>query len=134
MQPVRQWLVIAALLGGIAVACGAFGAHGLESWAETNWPDATRAKRLENWQTAAEYQMYHALALVGVSLVATSNRRLGGLAGTAFTAGTLIFSGCLYAYALTGQTWWGAIVPLGGSLLLVGWGCLAAAAWRRTPS
>jgi len=88
------------------------------------------ARRLANWETAARYQMYHALALVAVGWLAA--RRCGwavNLAGTAFTLGVLIFSGCLYALVLSGQKWLGAVVPIGGSLLIVGWICLAVAVW-----
>jgi uncharacterized membrane protein YgdD (TMEM256/DUF423 family) len=71
------------------------------------------------------------LALVGAGLLAARHcGRAINLAGAAFTLGTLIFSGCLYALVLTGHRWLGAIVPFGGTLLIVGWICLAVAAWR----
>jgi uncharacterized membrane protein YgdD (TMEM256/DUF423 family) len=133
----KLWLLLGALLGCLAVALGAFGAHGLETALESQrqmasgLSEAEIAKKLANWETAARYQMYHALALVGVGLLAS--RRCGraiNLAGVAFTLGTLIFSGCLYALVLTGHKWLGAVVPLGGAFLIVGWICLAVAVWR----
>src|SRR5690606_979682 len=87
-------------------------------------------KYLNDFKTAAEYQMYHALALLGVGLLLQG--RSSGLlqvAGWSFLLGILIFSGCLYALTLTGLRWLGAIVPIGGVLFLVGWGALAAAAF-----
>jgi uncharacterized membrane protein YgdD (TMEM256/DUF423 family) len=126
----RRWLLIGALLGGLGVTLGAFGAHGLKSaLADQGLDQAGLARALENWETAARYQMYHALALLAVGWLAT--RRRGPaihLAGAGMTLGTLIFSGCLYLLVLTGQKWLGAIVPLGGTLLIAGWACLAAAA------
>jgi len=132
----KLWLVLGALLGCLAVILGAFGAHGLEGALEKavtlgTFSDAEIAKKLANWETAARYQMYHALALVGVGLLAS--RRCGraiNLAGAAFTLGVFIFSGCLYTLVLTGQKWLGAIVPIGGALLIAGWICLAVAVWR----
>jgi uncharacterized membrane protein YgdD (TMEM256/DUF423 family) len=119
----HTWLLIAALLGGLAVACGAFGAHGLK--------DRFAPADLANWETAARYQMYHALALLAVGLLAArSPSRLLNLAGLSMTLGTLIFSGCLYALVLTGERRLGAVVPLGGVLLIVGWIFLAIAAFR----
>lgn len=119
----QTWVFIAALLGGLAVACGAFGAHGLK--------DRLAPADLANWETAARYQMYHALALLAVGLLAArSPSRLLNLAGFSMTLGTLIFSGCLYALVLTGERRLGAVVPLGGILLIVGWVFLAIAAFR----
>ena len=123
------WLVTAAILGGLAVACGAFGAHSLKAhFAADGSLSPADEQQLAIWETAARYQMYHALALLAVGLL---NGRYGGrmlqIAGGAFTAGTMIFSGCLYALVLTGQRWLGAIVPIGGTLLIAGWVCLAIA-------
>lgn len=129
----QLWLLLGAVGGGLAVAFGAFGAHGLESALEKNTAltPAERTHYLEVWDTAAQYQMYHALALLAVGLLAA--RRCGlaiHVAGTTMTAGTLIFSGCLYALVLTGNTALGKIVPIGGLLMIVGWFCLAIAIWR----
>jgi uncharacterized membrane protein YgdD (TMEM256/DUF423 family) len=129
----KLWLSLGALLGGLAVALGAFGAHGLELRLASN-PSLTEAERTRLsavWDTAAQYQMYHALALLAVGLLAA--RRCGltvNLAGTAMTAGTLIFSGCLYALVLTNVRMLGAVVPIGGSLMIVGWIALFVAALK----
>ena len=113
-----------SLLGGLAVACGAFGAHGLESHFSSAGSGLTAEEQrlLEIWETAARYQMYHALALLAVSFVAAQRPgRAVWLAGAAMTLGTIIFSGCLYALVLSGQKWLGAVVPIGGTLMIVGW-------------
>jgi uncharacterized membrane protein YgdD (TMEM256/DUF423 family) len=104
-----------ALLG---VAAGAFGAHGLRA--------RLSAEMLAVWETAARYQMYHALALLAVALAASRWPAAGwGAAGWLFTAGILVFSGSLYLLALTGVRWLGAITPLGGLCFLAGWAALA---------
>ena len=116
------WIRIGAVLGGLGVIAGAFGAHGLEGKIDS--------RGLEVFETAAKYQMYHAPALLAVGLLMLMGR--GGtalnLAGWSFLLGTLIFSGTLYALALTGIRWLGAITPIGGLALIVGWFALAVAA------
>jgi uncharacterized membrane protein YgdD (TMEM256/DUF423 family) len=113
---------------------GAFGAHGLKSALEERQKSDSSltaeeaARLLDVWDTGAHYQMYHALGMLAVGFVAA--RRCGltiHLAGTAMTLGTLIFSGCLYALVLTGQRWLGAVVPVGGLLMIIGWALLAVA-------
>ena len=134
----KIWLVTGASLGCLAVAFGAFGAHGLESAFKnqaTNQElgEQQIAAKLANWETAARYQMYHALALLGVGILTARRCTLAvNIAGVAFTLGVLIFSGCLYALVLSGQRWLGAIVPIGGTLLIVGWVCLLVAAFQDT--
>jgi len=132
----RRILFIAAVLGALGVTLGAFGAHGLES-AVKNWglDDAEQAKRLATWDVAVRYQMYHVLALLAVGLLAI-HRPSKGLAVTsiAFTVGVLIFSGCLYVLVLSGVKILGAIVPLGGVAMIVGWVALAIAAWGVQPT
>jgi uncharacterized membrane protein YgdD (TMEM256/DUF423 family) len=113
----RCCIAAGALLGAVAVAGGAFGAHGLKDVLEANGQAA-------NWETAARYCMYHALALVVLGLLATlRTRAMGTIAAAAvcFVTGTLVFSGCLAALALTGVKILGAIVPIGGTLLIAGW-------------
>ncbi|MEX0718250.1 MAG: DUF423 domain-containing protein [Planctomycetaceae bacterium] len=134
----RHGLWIAAVLGGLAVALGAFAAHGLESHLARKYADQTRTrageempaarKYLGDFETAARYQMHHALALLAVGLLAQlrPNRSLEA-AGWAFFLGIVLFSGSLYAVVLTGATWWGMIAPIGGTLLVVGWVALAVA-------
>jgi uncharacterized membrane protein YgdD (TMEM256/DUF423 family) len=110
--------VIGALSAFVAVAAGAFGAHGLRGALPTDM--------LEVFETAARYQMYHALALLVVGWAA--GRRSSGaarLAGWLFVAGTVLFSGSLYALSLSGARWLGAVTPLGGLAFLGGWLALA---------
>ena len=118
----RLLIAIAAVLGGAAVAAGAFATHALR-------PQLSD-RLLAVFETGARYQMYHALALLLVALVRSQGLGAPGLltaAGWAFVAGTVVFSGSLYALALTGQTLLGAVAPVGGAVLMVGWGCLAVA-------
>ena len=143
MSP-RSWLLTGALLGGTGVMIGAFGAHGIgEYLVEHRGSEEPRvvagemvaapAYHLRNWETAADYQFTHALALLAVGLLGLAVPDRSGATNTAgwcFLAGTLLFSGSLYALGLTGATWLGAVAPLGGTLLIVGWFTLAWAAWR----
>jgi uncharacterized membrane protein YgdD (TMEM256/DUF423 family) len=117
----RIFCGVGALSALISVAAGAFGAHALRGRLT---PD-----HLAVFETAARYQMYHALALFAVAWATT--RWPGPLpvwAGWLFMAGTVLFSGSLYILALTGARWWGAVTPLGGIAFLAGWLCLALAA------
>ncbi len=119
----RIFFMIGALSGAISVGAGAFGAHALRERLEP--------RMLEVFETAARYQMYHALGLLLVGYAAS--RWPGGLttsAGWLFVAGTLLFSGSLYAMTFTGIRALGAITPLGGLCFLAGWLCLAVAAAR----
>jgi uncharacterized membrane protein YgdD (TMEM256/DUF423 family) len=133
------WLVTGAVLGGLAVVTGAFGAHGLPAFLKGLYGDETElvnGERVELWRhnlanfkTAAEYQMYHALALAALGLFTSPKcERSRRIAGWSFLLGTLLFSGSLYALVLTGKTWLGAITPLGGLLFIVGWFSFAYAA------
>lgn len=126
----KTWLVLGASLGTLAVAAGTFGAHYLPKYLEAAGASAMLAERLQWWETGVRYQMYHALALLAVAWVA--DRRKGllvNLAGLAMFAGALIFSMCLYALGLTGIRVIGAVVPIGGVLLIAGWVMLALAGW-----
>lgn len=119
----RLFLAAGALSGAVAVAAGAFGAHALRSRLP---PDL-----LAVFQTGAQYQMYHALALLAAGWLASQTR--GGAAAAAgilFLVGTVLFSGSLYALALSGVRGLGAITPLGGVAFLAGWVALAWAALR----
>jgi uncharacterized membrane protein YgdD (TMEM256/DUF423 family) len=105
----------------LSVAAGAFGAHALRGRLSPEY--------LAVFETAARYQMYHALGLFAVAWALS--RWPGSTAqwaGWLFVAGTVLFSGSLYALALTGARWLGAITPLGGVAFLVGWFCLALSA------
>jgi uncharacterized membrane protein YgdD (TMEM256/DUF423 family) len=113
----RLFFSLGALSALMAVASGAFGAHGLRA--------RLSPELLATFETAARYQMYHALGLLAVAWAAT--RWPGALvqwAGWLFVGGTILFSGSLYALALTGVRWWGAITPFGGVSFLAGWLCL----------
>ena len=124
--PAKYAIIAGAILGAVSVAGGAFGAHGLKASLEASGQAA-------NWETAFRYSLIHAVALVSVGLLASSRLTTGGsLAASAwcFLLGTLIFSGCLAALALSGVKILGAIVPIGGVLLIVGWTLLALAAAR----
>ena len=106
-------LQIAAVLGASGVACGAFGAHGLE--------DLVTPDRLATWETAARYHQIHAVALLALALVGKEGRTLAfGL----MLAGTLVFAGSLYLLVLLDISWLGAVTPIGGLLLIAGWGSL----------
>jgi uncharacterized membrane protein YgdD (TMEM256/DUF423 family) len=119
----RLFAVIGAASGFIAVAAGAFGAHALKARLA---PDM-----LAVFETAARYQMFHALALLAVAWATTRwPGRVAALSGMCFIAGTVLFSGSLYLLALTDIRGLGAITPFGGVLFLVGWLLFAAAAWR----
>ena len=119
----RLFLMIGALSGAIGVAAGAFGAHALR--------DRLEPRLLEVFETGARYQMYHALALLAVGLIAS--RWPSGIinsAGWLFVAGTLFFTGSLYAMAFTGVRALGAITPIGGVCFIAGWVCLGIAAHK----
>ena len=121
----RHFLAIGAVSAFIAVAAGAFGAHALRG--------AVSPDRLEVWETAARYQMYHALGLLLVGYLTMTGQKVAGsarLTGWLFVVGTLLFSGSLYALTVTGVTLLGAITPLGGVAFLAGWGLLAWGVWR----
>jgi uncharacterized membrane protein YgdD (TMEM256/DUF423 family) len=115
-----NWLTASGISGFLAVALGAFGAHGLQA----RLADAAdAAKRLSWWQTAAHYHLLHALALAVVAFV-IAHAPQARYAGVAFAVGTLLFSGSLYVMALGGPRWLGAVTPFGGAAFLVGWGFL----------
>ena len=137
----RIFSVLGALSAALAVAAGAFGAHALRARVEP--------RMLEVFETAARYQMYHALGLFAVAWVisravqataigtgamtgamAAPGATFAVVAGWLFVAGTLLFSGSLYAMTLTGMRALGAITPIGGVCFIAGWVCLGMAAMR----
>ncbi|MGE0803894.1 MAG: DUF423 domain-containing protein [Lautropia sp.] len=122
----RALIAAGALLALLAVGAGAFAAHGLRARLA---PDA-----LAIFETAARYQMYHALALLGAGTAAPRLRR-GALLAAAmlFVIGTVLFSGSLYALALGAPRTLGIVTPFGGSAWLLGWLLLALAALGRRP-
>ena len=119
----RKFALLAAVLAFLAVAIGAFGAHGLKA--------RVSAEDLQIFETGVRYHMYHALALFAVAWAATRwPGTLTAVAGWAFVVGIVIFSGSLYALVLTGTRWLGAITPIGGAALLIGWAALALRLYR----
>ena len=112
----RRLIAVGAILAGLAVLFGAFGAHALKA--------TLSAEALGWWQTAVEYQMWHALAVVGLGLSGIARLRLPAWA---LAGGAVVFSGTLYAMALGAPSWLGAVTPVGGATMIVGWGLLA---WR----
>lgn len=124
MSAAQLAVIFGATYGFIGVAFGAFGAHALKSRLA---PDL-----LAVWKTAVEYQLYHALALVLVGLVAVQKPSIALTnAALCFALGVLVFSGSLYVLALSGARWLGAITPIGGLLLLAGWALLLWAGLKR---
>ncbi|WP_394344100.1 DUF423 domain-containing protein [Rufibacter hautae] len=109
-------LILGALLSGLGVMIGAFGAHGLAKL-------LTETGRTETFETAVKYQMYHALGLLLVGVLMTQFPAATGMrvSGICFLIGILIFSGSLYILCLTGIRWMGAITPIGGLFLIAGW-------------
>ncbi|MBD2857833.1 DUF423 domain-containing protein [Spongiibacter sp. KMU-158] len=115
---------LAAIFGFLAVALGAFGAHGLKS-------QLTPAM-LEVYQTGVQYHFFHALALLLLGVLLRQGMNHSGLTAAAwlFSIGIVIFSGSLYALAITEIKILGAITPIGGLLFLAGWLCLAYGSWK----
>ena len=118
-------ITFAALNMLIAVGAGAFGAHGLKA--------VLSADMLAVWQTAVHYQMVHALGLFGLGILMAqwTDTILLARAAAIMLAGIIVFSGSLYALALSGVLWLGAIPPIGGLAFLVAWAMLAWCAFRR---
>lgn len=112
----RLLLQLAAVMGGLGVAIGAFGAHALHDM-------LAKAGRLETFETAVRYQFYHVLALlaIGVLWAARPELRTLGTTGWLWLGGIVVFSGSLYALCFTGITKLGAVAPIGGLLFLAGW-------------
>lgn len=119
----RLFITTGAVLMAIAVALGAFGAHGLR--------DSLPPTMLTAWQTGVQYHVYHALGLLAVGALharmAAGGARLGGLL---MFAGIVLFSGSLYLMALTGLRGLGAVTPVGGVAFIAAWLILARAALR----
>ena len=124
----RAFVIIGALFGMLAVLLGAFGAHGLAAHVS--------AERIEVWATAAHYLGWHATTLLALGLGSARLRshRLALAAGWCLAAGSLIFSGSLFTLVLSDQAAWGAVTPIGGVLLALGWAQLAVAAVVAAPA
>ena len=121
----RGWIITGGIMGALGVALGAFGAHGLSATLEASG-------RAGTFDTATQYHLVHALALVLAGVLA---ERLPGrwtrLAGWLFLVGVALFSGSLYVLAIFDVGFMGAVAPFGGAALIGGWLCLARAAWDR---
>ena len=127
------WLTVAGTLGALGVAIGAFGAHVLPAvLASRGLTQDEIASRLEMFHTGVRYHMYHAIALLVIAVLARDgqNRRLNASA-ILFLVGIGLFSGLLYAYAITGVSALGRIVPIGGIAFVAGWSVLACAGTRK---
>lgn len=121
----RFLMFSAAISGFICVALGAFASHLLKSQLSERLYDVL--------QTGIQYQMFHTLALLLVAvLLKQQASALLRWSGGVFLLGMLLFCGSLYLLALSGQHWLGAVTPVGGTLFLIGWGCLAVATLKRT--
>jgi len=115
----RLFAITGCVGGGLAVALGAFGAHGLKN--------ALAPEMLGIFETAVRYQMYHALALIASALLSerfSTGRTWFNLAGWFFVLGIVFFSGSLYILSLTSLMWLGAVTPIGGLAFITGWGML----------
>lgn len=118
MTATRLFFVLGSVLAGLAVGLGAFGAHGLRATLSSD--------DLATFETGVRYQMYHAIALLAVAWAASRWEATSIVfAGWAFVVGIVIFSGSLYFLVITGPRWLGAITPIGGVALIVGWALLA---------
>jgi uncharacterized membrane protein YgdD (TMEM256/DUF423 family) len=131
------WVRVGAIWGFLAVALGAFGAHGLSARfrALGDIPGGLSAERLQaNFHTAAQYHMYCALAILALGVLYATGRQSTALdvAGWSLLSGSLVFAGSLYMLSMTGQKWLGMITPFGGALMLLGWLALAVGAGTRS--
>ena len=116
-----NWISIAAINLALAVGCGAFGAHGLKSM--------VNAQQLEWWHTGTLYWFIHALGLLLIAILTRLNYA-SATSAWLIQIGVLIFTGSLYAMTLGAPRWFGAITPIGGTLMIVGWLWLAVTSYR----
>ena len=121
----RSFIILAGIFGFLAVALGAFGAHGLQK--------IVTPAQLTVWHTGVQYQMYHSLALLAIALLANGiiNPSIAQWAAWSFVIGILLFSGSLYAIVLFGVRNLGMITPIGGIFFLIGWVLLVISALKR---
>lgn len=121
-----KWLAIAGVVGALGVILGAFGAHGLK--------ERLSEDLLITYEVGVRYHMYHALALFATAMFASAHNANAWLtrACWAWLFGVVVFSGSLYALALTNILWLGAITPIGGVAFILGWAFVVAAGWKAT--
>ena len=117
-------LLTGAIIGGLAVAIGAFGAHALK-------PFLIEAGREDTFELAVRYQFYHALALLATGFALNENRKSLHYSGLFFLLGIIFFSGSLYVLCLTGLTVLGAVTPIGGTFLILGWILLGIGVYKK---
>ena len=111
----KSCLIAGSVLGFLSVSIGAFGAHALKPFLLEN-------NRLDTFETAVQYQMYHGLALLLTGILSVLFPKADfSIVGILFLLGILIFSGSLYLLCATGIKWLGAITPIGGTAFLAGW-------------
>lgn len=129
----KTWLIVGAILGALSVGSGAFGAHWLKDEIPKWYAEPElQVKRLGDWETAARYQMYHALAIIAVGLaMGSSTGRMWNASAICFMLGTAIFSGSLYCLVISTNRLWGAVTPVGGLLMILGWVLFALAAAQK---
>lgn len=125
MPEFKKFLLLGALLAALSILFGAFGAHGLENM-------GIEASKIGNFETAARYQFYHALGLMIIFILSHHSLKLRLLnwSGWLMTAGTVLFSGSLYLYVLSGIKAFAMITPIGGSLMVAAWLTLFFAAFK----
>jgi uncharacterized membrane protein YgdD (TMEM256/DUF423 family) len=123
----KRWLLVAAAIAGATgVAIGAFGAHGLPDFLQSQGADAELvAKRLSQFDTGARYHLIHAVALLAIASISTVQAKLIRAIGVFLLCGIVLFSGSLYLLVVTNTPWLGAVTPLGGVCWIVAWVLLA---------
>ena len=125
----KGWIVVAALSGAISIAIGAFAAHGLDLSTEAG-------RKAREWlQTGSQYEMIHALAILGVVALARGamlNAPVALVTQCLFLTGSVLFPGALYALAFGGPRWMGAVAPIGGAAFILAWLSLGVAALMKT--
>ena len=119
----RSWLIVGALSAALAVALGAFGAHGLKSILEAN-------ARIDTFETASFYHLSHSIGIFLAGMLSEKYPKYMPVVGWLFWIGILFFSGSLYVLSITNTLWLGAVAPIGGTAFIGGWLYLAWAAWR----
>ena len=121
----RQTLLIGILLGGLAVAIGAFGAHALKNLLVQN-------NRIDTYELAVRYHFFHALTVILISqLMDKFQHKTLKTSATCFVIGTLLFSGSLYVMAISNTTKLALITPIGGGFFLIGWGLFFYSVWKK---
>ena len=123
-MPIKyQYRLLGSMLALCAVLFGAFGAHALRETLSAH-------DSIQTWETAVRYQMWHALALILLSMI-PEPQSIPKMTGPFFVVGSLLFSGSLYGLALDGPKWLGPITPLGGLCLMIGWVLLVYSSYKK---